>query len=666
MSATVIDLAPSGATLEEWECFVGLGLTEDLLPVVSNRRARISPGSTMSALGKVPSKYNAEGNAVGIPRWTSHQTSPAALAEWVKQSDYGVCLQTRRVRAIDIDVDHPQGAEIAAMFALAVRGWVDPEALPIRVRDNSMKCLLAFEMPGDFTKRVMRTAHGAVEFLASGQQFIAAGTHPSGARYKWSGGLPASIPRVSAETFERAWEILAKRFAIETPTQSRASSRGERVLAATDNDPTAKKLEESGRLISRQGDGSLYIECPFVGEHTTKSGPSATVYWPAHTGGYVRGHFKCLHAHCEHRSDDDFRLAVGMDPFDSMEEPPADTPPQEGERTRFAVQPAHEFAAGGSLEWIVKGVLPRAELGVVFGESGSGKTFAVLDLVAAIARGVEWRGHRVKQGRVVYVCSEGAGGFRTRLRAYAHENDLDLADLDVGVVSDAPNLLMQVEASALTEEIRKGGPASVIVIDTLAQAIPGGNENSGEDIGRALKHCRRMREVTGAMVLFVHHSGKDTTKGARGWSGLRAAADVEMEVIRDEEARALCLTKLKDGPEGGEYAFLLKRIQIGIDEDGDAVTSCAIEWSGTVPTRQKGRPRRAGKVEQIILGTIESAFDTERENIISAAIDAYPRGDSARDTRPQRIRRGVEMLLEKGAIKVDSDGNLTLSEGVSG
>ncbi|MFK5284070.1 AAA family ATPase, partial [Lacticaseibacillus paracasei] len=77
---------------------------------------------------------------------------------------------------------------------------------------------------------------------------------------------------------------------------------------------------------------------------------------------------------------------------------------------------------------------------MLYGESGSGKSFMALQLAGAIARGVEWRGRRVKQGRVVYIAAEGAGGFRNRCVAYAQAEGIALADLPLGIVADAPNL----------------------------------------------------------------------------------------------------------------------------------------------------------------------------------------------------------------------------------
>jgi hypothetical protein len=173
-----------GAFPSEWVHFDwGLDLTADMLPVVSNPNAKISPGSSLRALGKTPSIYNAEGLVVGIRKWTQRVTTSEEILKWEKVPDYGICIQTRRLRAIDIDVDDPERAqEIAAYLEknMGVKTWR-------RWRENSGRLLLAFMCPGTFSKRVMKIKGGGqVEFLADGQQFVAAGTHPSGARYKWS------------------------------------------------------------------------------------------------------------------------------------------------------------------------------------------------------------------------------------------------------------------------------------------------------------------------------------------------------------------------------------------------------------------------------------------------------------------------------------------------
>jgi len=175
-----------GATPEEWDHFSKvLGLTEDLLPVVSNPKAVLSSKSSLTSLGKTPSLYNEHRQVVGIQKWPDHVATSEDIARWSAEPDYGICIITRNIRALDVDVEDPQSAE-AIRGVLREMGWDCPE----RTRDNSSKFLVMFPLPGNLSKRVIPVEGGNIEFLATGQQFVACGTHPSGSRYEWKGGLP--------------------------------------------------------------------------------------------------------------------------------------------------------------------------------------------------------------------------------------------------------------------------------------------------------------------------------------------------------------------------------------------------------------------------------------------------------------------------------------------
>lgn len=654
-----------GATPQDWQHFgLTLGLTADLLPVVSNPMATISPDSALKDLGKTPSRYNNSRHAAGIAQWTQRVSTPEDIAKWAREPDYGICLQTRHVRAIDVDVTDELGAEIIASFIDSLH-----PSMPKRTRSNSSKFLLAFRLEGEFTKRKFKTQRGIVEFLATGQQFVALGQHPSGSRYEWFDGLPDDFPALSKDQFEALWAALVEKFATEEASEASASVKQQKLAEAHSADPVASHLIDKNLVRKVGGDGRMHIICPWEADHTTDSSESATTYWPAHTGGYVNGHFLCMHAHCEHRTDAEFKEAIGYVDDESLNDfavlNPENNQPETLKGTeqieskvsnRFAVVPAHEFAVSQRTPWLIKGILPKAEMGVLFGDSGSGKTFKVLDMGAAIARGVEWRGHKVTQGRVAYIAAEGAGGFRKRLQAYAHHHGIALSDLPIGVIPSAPNLLQKADALDVAKAVLAWGGADLIIIDTLAQTTPGGNENSGEDVGKALAHCKGIHKATGALVLLVHHSGKDTTRGARGWSGLRAAADVEMEVTRFENDRVLSLTKQKDGEDGVEFGFRLHQILLGEDEDGEEITSCVVEHTSAVDKSQRASKKEPkGNIEKMLLrlfkDTMDLADGTVKETeLIEAAVDQMPVGEGKRDRRRERVMRAMESLLSSGAL----------------
>lgn len=335
---------------------------------------------------------------------------------------------------------------------------------------------------------------------------------------------------------------------------------------------------------------------------------------------------------------------------------------------RFNIRSHNDFASQvRSVRWIVKDFLPHAQLGVLFGESGSGKTFASYDLCAAVCRGIEWNGKRVTKGRVLYVVAEGVAGFVNRIKAYCHQQGIKPSDIDMDVISDlTPNLLEPAQITDLIKDIKKQEPYDLIVMDTFAQVMPGANENSGEDVGKALAECKRIHRHTGAMVLLVHHSGKDASKGARGWSGLRAAADVELEVLRSDELRSISVTKLKDGQDGANIGFKLHTVILGEDEDGDDITSCIVEYTNTGrATKEKGAT--VGPKERQILMVLNEVFGLGADQKIplpelieAAAAQLAPPIDGKRDNRKRDVTRCLDSLSAKNYLFVE-DGLVTLS-----
>lgn len=341
--------------------------------------------------------------------------------------------------------------------------------------------------------------------------------------------------------------------------------------------------------------------------------------------------------------------------------------PQPRNTSRFKFIPASEFSAGKPPAWIIKGVLPRAALVVLYGESGAGKSFMALDIMGAVARGVDWRGHRtVAPLKCGYIAAEGAAGFRNRIQAYASHNGIDVAHLPLSVLTGAPNFLERDDILDLGQAMIEHGQLDLLVVDTLAQVTPGANENSSEDMGRAVKHCMTLHEVTGATVVLVHHSGKDASRGARGWSGIKGALDCELEVTRCDNDRMLTITKLKDGAgEGSQFGFRLLDVPLGMDDDGDVYGSCVVDHTDKVTIGRKDGPR--GKNEQVVykalLDAIETGVDRVDEKVV---IEAYQsvvadtrRSKEDRDLRPQTVKRTLKELERKGfVVKFGNDWGL--------
>jgi hypothetical protein len=307
MSTNVVPLRPVyGASPEDWSHLEMVVGHADLLPVVSNPNAVISEDSTLKALGKTPSVYNRNRRVVGLPKWTAKQSTAAEVAAWSREPDYGICIQTRRVRGLDIDIADPglaQELEDAWTRALAVQ-------CPARVRPATGKRLLAFELVGEFTKRSFKVEGGLVEFLAGGQQFVALGAHTSGQRYEWPGGLPDAFPAVSQRDFEAAWAVLVDQFALAPATEGAEGADRSRADLDGVQDEVAAYLEEHGLALGHQGE-KLFVACPWKDGHTSDSGISESAWLVAGTRGFERGHYQCMHASCQGRTDEQFLDAVG-------------------------------------------------------------------------------------------------------------------------------------------------------------------------------------------------------------------------------------------------------------------------------------------------------------------------------------------------------------------
>jgi len=373
----------------------------------------------------------------------------------------------------------------------------------------------------------------------------------------------------------------------------------------------------------------------------------------------------------------DFNGPASMEEFDAIadmgipmsetvdEFPLLATPTVAKKQHRFEVLRLDQFASQAPPSYLIKNVIPKAELVVLYGESGSGKSFMALDMAMAVAQGLPWRNCKTRKGRVVYIAAEGAGGFRNRVQAYVMEHGLNPSEIDIGVIAAAPNFLLKEDALEVAKSI---GRADLVIVDTWAQTTPGGNENSGEDMGKALTHCKGIKRATGAVVMLVHHSGKDASKGARGWSGLRAAADAELEIARNGDVRAMRTSKQKDGEDNVVWGFKLDTVNIGMDEDGDIITSCVVrEAANGMPGPQKvGKPM--GENEKVVNAVIQEmaaaqSAGIEVEAVLKEAIARMDKPeDGKRDTRRARAKRALESLTngDEAPYYLESDGTLTI------
>jgi AAA domain len=234
---------------------------------------------------------------------------------------------------------------------------------------------------------------------------------------------------------------------------------------------------------------------------------------------------------------------------------------------------------------VVEDLLGAGSMLVIYGESGCGKTFFMTDLGLHIALGWSWRGRRVQQTGVVYCALE--GGMRSitnRLEAFKVQHGLQERDVPFGFVAVPLDFCWSDhDCRALSQAIkdegkRLGWRVGMVVLDTLARGLSGGNENGSEDMGALVINTDRLRRDLDTIVGWVHHTGKDAAAGARGHSSLKAATDTEIEVQKMEDGSRLAkVTKQRDYECQGEFPFHLTRVHLGENTWGKPVTSCVVD-----------------------------------------------------------------------------------------
>ncbi|OMG74904.1 AAA family ATPase [Burkholderia ubonensis] len=305
----------------------------------------------------------------------------------------------------------------------------------------------------------------------------------------------------------------------------------------------------------------------------------------------------------------------------------------ETSRMRYKVKTAYDLLNAPPQRWLVRGVIPAEGTISLYGPSGSGKSFLVLNLCAAIAGDEEWFGYRVTAAPVVYVALEGEAGLSKRAQAWSARNRRPLPD-GLRFITQSIDLRNLSDVSDLVDAVKAAGGAGLLVIDTLHRAMPGADENSSKDMSEIIANLKVLQESIGGAVLIVHHTGKDATKGLRGHSSLFAALDAAIEVTRTEGRRDWTVAKSKDDADGERYAFSLRVVDLGDDKDGEPVTSCVIESDAAAsPNRQSKMPTGGAKIGLAAL--VEVISDRGRVMAGSSSIPSGVRAVEENEWRRQ-------------------------------
>jgi hypothetical protein len=321
-------------------------------------------------------------------------------------------------------------------------------------------------------------------------------------------------------------------------------------------------------------------------------------------------------------------------------------------KTRHVVRRLSQFANSEHRGpgYLIKGLLQRRSYAELFGQPGAGKTFVALDAAYHVAANRPWMGRKVHAGAVLYLAYEGVGGMVKRAQAlrqkYGDEDvPLFIAGADFNLREQAGRQTLGGIMAELSEK------PVLVVVDTFARALCGGDENSAQDVGAFNAAIAALIENTGACVMIIHHSGKNKNAGARGSSALLGAIDTELEVDENQ----ITARKQRDVEAGEPIGFKLEPMIVGLDEDGDELTSCTVApdevKAGPKMGRLTGNNKRGFDVLCELRPTNDPITDVEWKEACKEFL-----GDRSVAQRFHDIKRN---LRTKGYIEVNEEGLIT-------
>lgn len=234
-------------------------------------------------------------------------------------------------------------------------------------------------------------------------------------------------------------------------------------------------------------------------------------------------------------------------------------------------------------QWLIRDLMFRGQLGVLYAPPRSFKSFLALSICSSLVHGMIWQNRYLKPCRVIYVAGEGFTMFYSRRLAWFKHHNMTPDDDGLEVIHGAVNLC---DAEVVDSFIAAMKPDSVgvelVVFDTLSTCTAGQNENDGTVMTMVIENAKRIIRELNCAVLFVHHPGKDISRGSRGHSSLLGNIDFEWMIERIGKAMdiSLTVTKQKDGEDGQTFHFHADKIPLGLfDDDGVELDSLVLSSS---------------------------------------------------------------------------------------
>jgi hypothetical protein len=574
-----------------------------------------------------------------VANWPERATAdPAIVAQWWGEDsvfgvDANIGVHCKGLLVVDVDVKAGGNESLTALDA--IHGIPETRVARTPTGGRHVYYRLPQGHPG-VPNSVSALGPGLDVRSQRGYVLGPGSTRPEGA-YEWQNDLP--IVEAPTWLIEKAGVV---------PAQERERTA---VIDVPDASPETVAqaeawLRTADRAIEGQGGDTttFRIACGLRDRGVSQAQAVALMLSPAWSDGCgwtpeeietkVRNAFKYA------QNVTPGSLSVSADDFPAIERPAA---PRAVTGATPHLRRLDAFAGlSGTAPYLVKGILSTQSYAVIHGPPGEGKTFVALDLAYCVAAGRDWMGSKVRQGAVLYLAFEGAGGLRRRAQALLQHYGGDAA-VPLYFDDTAYNLRELEGRQALGATIDAiGEKPSLVIVDTFAHALCGGDENSTQDVSAFNTGVAALIKHTGACVLVIHHPPKNGT-GPRGSSALRGAIDTELEV----SSRTISTFKQRDMELHAPLGFKLHPVTLGIDEDGDTITSCVV-LPAEAATRVSDHRRANGNLSLADMAFHKLCDITPNAEPVSsdewqeACMDFLPETNASRRTTWARLRTTLE------------------------
>ena len=300
------------------------------------------------------------------------------------------------------------------------------------------------------------------------------------------------------------------------------------------------------------------------------------------------------------------------------------------------------------VEFLVDGLITNTGFTMMYGAPGTGKSFIAIDIALSVAHGQAWQGQGVKKGPVLYIAGEGIGGFGKRWKAWErHHGKVDEPDLYL--LPTAVNFREPEDIARLVATIEDiDQPFSLVIVDTVARAIAGAEENSSTDMGLFVAACDEIKALTGGALLAVHHAGKDSSRGARGSTALLGAVDTSLMVGKSEDIVVLRTEKMKDAEPLDDINLRMVTVAATISE-----TSVVLERTDEPAPKKKAAGWRDNPQAYHAFQALQNLLIDKGVTRIHVSEWHEAHTQKEPDLSKQQRQRARQVLLDDGPVVCD-------------